>query len=191
LLHRNVEVWIQHPRQARIRFSSSLQRPPRFHGGSSPSLRFLFKFTDESLSRRHTRCLSIWRLLNILKTLSFSDHKHVWTGGYSRRPRGKFATAFVKFSRFCSPSNAFIVGAPAEPRQSIRITTRAHTRTRILWIANSRRPGPQRSVESEKTDQGRKACSEEGQARPRQPEERARHHEGARAEEEARAWNGR
>jgi hypothetical protein len=140
--------------------------PPRFHGGSSPSLRFLFKFTavDESLSRRHTRCHLIWRLSHITKTLCFSDRKHVWTGGYSRRPRGKFATAFVKFSRFCSPSNAFVVGAPAEPRQSIRITTRTHTCTRILWIANSRRPGSQRSVESEKADQGRKACREEGKA---------------------------
>lgn len=155
-------MWIQHPRQARIRFSSSLQRPPRFHGGSSPSLRFLFKFTDESLSRRHTRCLLIWRLLNIEKRslsaiTSMSGQEDILDG-----LEVNFATAFVKFSRFCSPSNAFVVGAPTEPRQSIRITTCPHTRTRILWIANSRRPGPQRSVESEKADQGRKACREEG-----------------------------
>ena len=33
------------------------------------------------------------------KLLRRSDRKHVWTGGYSRRPRGKFASALVKFSR--------------------------------------------------------------------------------------------
>jgi len=100
---RQSEVWSQRgalPRPAK--------GPPRFRSGSLPSLRFLFKFTavDESLSRRHTRCLLIWRLSYIQKSLYSSDHKHVWTGGYSRRPRGKFANGLVKFSRFCSPSNA-------------------------------------------------------------------------------------